>query len=97
MDNESQNTVSPRIVIGYETIRDLAFFQEQYDRLTHEMQQVQVQLASSPPLEPGSPGAQKREEWRAWLQLQIKSKQRARDELLRGVQSKGIVVEQLPE
>jgi len=97
MDNQPQKTVIPRIVIDYETIRALAFFQEQYDRLTHEMQQVQVQLASSPPQEPGSPGAQKREEWRAWLQLQITSKQHAREELLRDVQSKNIVVEQLPE
>lgn len=97
MDNQPRKPDTPRIVIDYETIRDLAFFQEQYDRLTHEMQQVQVQLASSPPQEPGSPGAQKREEWRSWLQLQIKSKQRGREELLRDLQSKGIVVEQLPE
>ncbi len=88
---------APIITIGYETIRDLTFFQEQYDRLTHETQQARVQLESSPSLEPGSPRADKREEWRSWLQLQIKSKQHARDDLIKAIEEKGIRVENLPE
>jgi hypothetical protein len=91
------NDPKQNITVDYETIRDLAFFQEQYDRLTDEIQQVRVQLESSPPLEPGSPRAQQREEWRAWLQLQIKSKQHARDSLVKGIQQKGVIVEHLPE
>ena len=98
MDNAPQPTApTTAITIGYETIRDLAFFQEQYDRLTHEIQQVRVQLESSPPLEPGSPKAEAREEWRSWLQLQIKSKRHSRDDLVMAIQNKGILVENLPE
>jgi hypothetical protein len=98
MDNAPKPTALPATVtIGYETIRDLAFFQEQYDRLTHEIQQVRVQLENSPPLEPGSPKAEAREEWRSWLQLQIKSKRHSRDDLVKAIQNKGILVENLPE
>jgi hypothetical protein len=85
------------VVIDYETIKDLAFFQEQYDRLTHEIQQVRIQLDNSPPLEQGAPRAQEREEWRAWLQLQIKSKQHSRVDLVEAIRKKGIQVERLPE
>jgi len=85
------------LTIDYETIRILALFQEQYDRLTHEMQQVRVQLESSPPLEPGSPGAEKRAEWRSWLQLQITSKQHAREDLANAMRARDIRIENLPE
>ncbi len=98
MDNAPKPTTLPiAVTIGYETIRDLTFFQEQYDRLTDEIQQVRVQLESSPPLEPGSLKAEAREEWRSWLQLQIKSKQHSRDDLVKAIQNKGILVENLPE
>jgi hypothetical protein len=97
MTNDPKQISNQSITIDYETIRDLAFFQEQYDRLTDEIQQVRVQLESSPPLEPGSPRAQQREEWRAWLQLQIKSKQHTRDSLVTGIRQKGVMVEHLPE
>ena len=93
----AHETERSTIIIDYETIRVLASFQEQYDRLTHEIQQVRVQLASSPSLEPGSPGAEKREEWRSWLQLQIKSKQHLREDLLKAMHAKNIRIEQLPE
>lgn len=98
MDNALKLTdTPPTVTIDYETIRDLAFFQEQYDRLTHEIQQVRIQLESSPPLEPDSPKAAIREEWRSWLQLQIKSKQQTRDDLVKALQDKNIVVENLPQ
>lgn len=98
MDNALKPTdTPPTVTIDYETIRDLAFFQEQYDRLTHEIQQVRIQLESSPPLEPDSPKAAIREEWRSWLQLQIKSKQHTRDDLVKTLQDKDILVENLPQ
>jgi len=53
--------------ITYQSIRDLALFQEQYDRLTLEIQQVRVQLDSSPALADDDPNQEKREEWRSWL------------------------------
>ncbi|ADW17760.1 hypothetical protein Despr_1608 [Desulfobulbus propionicus DSM 2032] len=96
MTDDPKQITNQSITIDYQTIRDLAFFQEQYDRLTEEIQQVRVQLESSPPLEPGSPRAQQREEWRSWLQLQIKSKQNTRDNLVKGIRLKGVVVENLP-
>nr|WP_321468097.1 hypothetical protein [uncultured Desulfobulbus sp.] len=83
--------------VTYQDIRDLAFFQEQYDRLTHEIQQVQVQFDSSPPLPPQSPEAAKREEWRSWLQLQIRSKGKEREALLQDILAKGFQITQLPE
>lgn len=97
MNSAHTATDHPILTISYDTIRDLAFFQEQYDRLTHEIQQVRVQLESSPSLESGSPGAEKREEWRSWLQLQIKSKQHLREDLLKTMHAKNIRIEQLPE
>ena len=48
------------IAISYTTIRELALFQEQYDRLSHERQQVQVQLDSSPSLPADAPRAAQR-------------------------------------
>ncbi|MDD2464739.1 MAG: hypothetical protein PHI97_12150 [Desulfobulbus sp.] len=83
--------------ITYQAIRDLAFFQEQYDRLTHEIQQARVQLTSSPPLPADDPRASKREEWRSWLQLQIKSKCRERDSFVQAVSGKGFQIIDLPE
>lgn len=91
-----ENTV-PAITISYQTIRDLAFFQEQYDRLTHEIQQARVQLESSPPLAPDAPRASQREEWRSWLQLQITSKCKDREALMQTIRDKGMVVTDLPE
>ncbi|MGE4561138.1 MAG: hypothetical protein AB7E77_13125 [Desulfobulbus sp.] len=83
--------------ISYQAIRDLAFFQEQYDRLTHEIQQVRVQLESSPPLPPEDSRAAKREEWRSWLQLQIKSKGKERESFVQAISDKGFQVIDLPE
>jgi len=90
-------TENSPLTIGYETIRVLALFQEQYDRLAHEMQQVKIQLENSPSLEPGSPRADQREEWRSWLQLQIKSKQHARADLVKAMLDKNIIIDNLPE
>jgi len=97
MNSADTTTDHPILTISYDTIRDLAFFQEQYDRLTHDIQQVRVQLESSPSLEPGSPRAEKREEWRSWLQLQIKSKQHLREDLVKAMHAKNICIEHLPE
>jgi hypothetical protein len=98
MDNAAKPTdTPPTVTIDYETIRDLAFFQEHYDRLTAEIQQVKVQLENSPPLEPDAPKAANREEWRSWLQLQIKSKQNTRDDLVKSLQAKNIQVNHLPQ
>jgi len=96
-EDMAPETENSTITIDYETIRALALFQEQYDRLTHEIQQVRVQLESSPPLEPGSPGAEQRQEWRSWLQLQIKSKQHAREDLAKAMSNRNIIIEHLPE
>ncbi len=89
--------ISGSVQISYKVIKDLALFQQQYDKLTEEIQQVQVQLKNSPPLEPGAPKAQQREEWRSWLELQIKSKQRAREDLTTALQNKGFLIDDLPE
>jgi hypothetical protein len=85
------------LTIGYETIQDLARFREQYDKLTDEMQQARIQLENSPPLEPDSPQAEQRSEWRSWLQLQIAAKQRRRIDLVTALIDQGIQVEHLPE
>ncbi|MGD9947890.1 MAG: hypothetical protein AB7U29_05350 [Desulfobulbus sp.] len=85
------------IKLTYKAIHDLAFFQEQYDRLTHEIQQVRVQLKSSPPLPPDDPRAAQREEWRDWLQLQIKSKYKERDSFVKVISDKGFHIIDLPE
>jgi hypothetical protein len=90
-------TTAPIHTISYQAIRDLAFFQEQYDRLTHEIQQVRVQLDNSPPLEPESPRADEREEWRSWLQLQIKSKCKERERMVQAIADKGFQIVELPE
>lgn len=85
------------LTIGYETIKDLARFQEQYDKLTDEMQQARIQLENSPPLEPDSPHLEQRTEWRSWLQLQIAARQRQRTDLVTALLEQGIQVEHLPE
>ena len=85
------------LTIGYETIRDLARFREQYDKLTDEMQQAKIQLENSPPLEPDSPQAAHRAEWRSWLQLQVAARQRQRTDLVAALVEQGIQVERLPE
>jgi hypothetical protein len=95
MDPNAPNSDS--VNISYKVIKELAHFQQQYDKLTEEIQQVKVQLKNSPPLEPGAPNAQQREEWRSWLELQITSKQRARQELLTALQKKGFLIDELPE
>lgn len=97
MKNEQNSGDTPLIKIGYETIKDLSLFQEQYDRLTAEIQQAQVQLENSLPLESSSPSAQKRTEWRSWLQLQIATKQHLREDLTRTLRQKGFLVENLPK
>jgi hypothetical protein len=95
MDPNAPNSDS--VNISYKVIKELAHFQQQYDKLTEEIQQVKVQLKNSSPLEPGAPKAQQREEWRSWLELQIKTKQRARQELLTALQKKGFLIDELPE
>jgi len=85
------------LTIGYETIKDLARFREQYDKLTDEMQQARIQLENSPPLTPDSPRAEQRAEWRSWLQLQIAAKQRQRNDLVIALVEQGIRIENLPE
>ena len=85
------------VTIDFATVRDLAVFQEHYDRLTEEIQQARVQLASSPPLTDGSERAKKRDEWRSWLELQIRSKSRARQDLVQALAARQIVVTDLPD
>lgn len=97
MTTEAPTAAPNNLAISYETIRDLALFQEQYDRLTEEIQQVQVQLESSPPLVSGTPDYAKREEWRSWLQLQIKSKQKARESLVAAMRVRNITIDNLPD
>ena len=96
MNDDPKTAQPPLLFVRYDTIRELTAFQEQYDRLILEMQQVQVQLDSSPSLEPDSPRAAQRQEWRAWLQLQIKNKKQAREDLLKAMLAKNIVIEELP-
>lgn len=97
MNSSAPPAAPTHLTVSYETIRDLALFQEQYDRLTDEIQQVRVQLASSPPLTSGAPDFEKREEWRSWLQLQIKSKQKARESLVAAMQDRDITIVNLPD
>ena len=85
------------VTLAYATLRDLADFLEHYEKLTEEIQQASVQLANSPPLEPGSSRAQQRTEWRAWLELQINAKKKARAELVTALQTKGVTIENLPD
>ncbi|MDY0390215.1 hypothetical protein [Desulfobulbus oligotrophicus] len=91
------STAKPATIINYDILEDLALFLEQYDQLTHEIQQAQVQLDSSPALDPGSPGYEKREEWRTWLHIQIQSKQKAREKLVTALRDQHIQIENLPE
>ena len=96
--NDTASTANPAAVtIDYATVKDLTVFQEHYDRLSEEIQQARVQLDSSPPLTDGSERAKKREEWRSWLELQIRSKSRARQELVRGLEARQIYITGLPE
>jgi hypothetical protein len=97
MNTSTPKVASTHLTISYETIRDLALFQEQYDRLTDEIQQVRVQLESSPPLAPSALDYEKREEWRSWLQLQIKSKQKARESMVANMQERNITIDNLPD
>ncbi|MBV5318074.1 MAG: hypothetical protein JZU50_09705 [Desulfobulbaceae bacterium] len=83
--------------IDYNLIKDLTFFQKQFDKLTDEIQQVKVQLKNSPPLEPDDPRTQQRAEWRSWLELQIVTRQRLRVGLTESLRDKGIVIVNLPE
>lgn len=85
------------LTIGYETIQDLACFQEQYDKLTGEIQQARIQLENSPPLAADSPKAEQRAEWRSWLQLQIAARERQRTDLVNELFAKGYQVKNLPE
>ena len=95
--NDTASTANPAAVtIDYATVKDLAVFQEHYDRLTSEIQQARVQLDSSPPLTDGSERAKKRDEWRSWLELQIRSKSRARQDLVSGLEARQIFVLDLP-
>lgn len=84
------------VSINYSTVKGLAVFQEHYDRLTEEIQQALVQLDSSLPLEDGSARAEKRAEWRSWLELQIKNKSKARDGLVWDLRAQGVIVTDLP-
>lgn len=89
--------VQQPVTLDYETLRDLAVFLEHHEKLTEEIQQASVQLANSPPLEPGSPRAQQRTEWRAWLELQINSKKKARAGLVSALLAMGVTIEHLPD
>jgi hypothetical protein len=84
------------LTIKYETIQDLARFQEQYDKLTEEIQQARIQLENSPPLATDAPKAEQRAEWRSWLQLQIAARERQRTDLVNSLVEKGYQVENLP-
>jgi len=83
--------------INYHVIKELALFQEQYDKLTSEIQQVKIQLQNSPPLAPEAPKAAQRAEWRAWLDLQIATRQRWRQGLVQSLLDRDIVIENLPD
>jgi hypothetical protein len=97
MTTAAPTTAPKNLVISYETIRDLALFQEQYDRLTEEIQQVRVQLESSPALASGTADYEKREEWRSWLQIQIRSKQKVRESLVAAMRERNITIDNLPD
>lgn len=97
MNDTASTANQAAVTIDYATVKDLAVFQEHYDRLTEEIQQARVQLDSSPPLTDGSERAKKRDEWRSWLELQIRSKSRARADLVRGLEARQICITGLPE
>lgn len=96
MSDSASTTKQAAVTIDYATVKDLAVFQEHYDRLTSEIQQARVQLDSSPSLADGSERAKKRDEWRSWLELQIRSKSRARQDLVSGLEARQIFVLDLP-
>ena len=83
--------------ITYQAIHDLAFFQEQYERLTHDIQQARIQLENSPALPPDDPRSAQRDEWRSWLQIQITSKCRERDATVEAIAAKGFTLIDLPD
>ena len=97
MKNTPNDNDRPVVTIDYATVQDLVLFEQHYRKLTDEIQQASVQLNSSTPLADNSPRAQQRAEWRAWLELQITSKKRARDDLIASMITRGVVVENLPE
>lgn len=97
MTNERHDQDDGKLTITYATIKDLCLFQEQYSKLTDEIQQAMIQLENSPAIGDDSPRAKHREEWRSWLQLQIASKQRMRADLVKSLQDEGIIVDNLPE
>ena len=94
--SDSASTLGCGVEIQNRHVKDLAAFQEHYDRLTEEIQQARVQHDSSPPLTDGSERAKKRDEWRSWLELQIRSKSRARADLVRDLEARQIFVLDLP-
>ena len=96
MSDSASTTKQAAVTVDYATVKDLAVFQEHYDRLSEDIQQARVQLDSSPPLTDGSERAKKREEWRSWLELQIRSKSRARADLVRDLEARQIFVSDLP-
>ena len=95
--SDDRQAAGAAVSIDYATVRELAVFQEHFDRLTSEIQQARVQLDSSPPLEDGSERAKKRAEWRAWLELQIRSKSRARAQLVEALAARQIRITGLPD
>ena len=97
MKNAQDDNDKPLVTIDYATVQDLVLFEQHYRKLTDEIQQACVQLNSSPPLADGSPRAQQRAEWRAWLELQITSKKRTRDDLIASMTASGVVVKNLPK
>ena len=94
--SDSASTKQAAVTIDYSTDKKKEIFQEDYNRLTEEIQQARVQLDSSPPLTDGSERAKKRDEWRSWLELQIRSKSRSRADLVRGLEARQIFVLDLP-
>ena len=84
------------IQIDFNFIKDLALFHEQYGKLADEIQQVKVQLKNSPPLESNDPKFEQRAEWRSWLALQISTRERLQESLVKALLNKGIRIENLP-
>lgn len=97
MRTDDENRSAADLTISYRLLAELAAFQEQYQRLSEEIQQACIQLENSPELEPGTLGAAKREEWRAWLKLQISSRQQGRQQLVEVLERRGIRITDLPE
>ncbi len=85
------------LIIEYKTIKDLARFREQYDKLTTEIQQARIQLENSPPLATDAPKAEQRAEWRSWLELQIAARERQRTDLVNALVEQGYQIDNLPQ